>query len=136
MRNMNNFKRLYINLRLKVLLIINFVNQKKYPFYFFVLTLFLIIYILFVRQVKSFTELKKNNFNSFLKSNEFINIKEYIFENLNSPYREYNYVVKNNDTIEKILKKYNIASIDINNLASKIKKKNYLIYMLEQRYKS
>ena len=123
MRNMNNFKRLYINLRLKVLLIINFVNQKKYPFYFFVLTLFFIIYILFVRQVKSFTELKKNNFNSFLKSNEFINIKEYIFENLNSPYREYNYVVKNNDTIEKILKKYNIASIDINNLASKIKKK-------------
>ena len=79
MRNMNNFKRLYINLRLKVLLIINFVNQKKYPFYFFVLTLFFIIYILFVRQVKSFTELKKNNFNSFLKSNEFINIKEYIF---------------------------------------------------------
>ena len=61
--------------------------------------------------------------NSFLKSNEFGNIKEYIFENLNSPYREYSYTVENNDTIEKVLKKYSVNNDEINKVASEIIKK-------------
>ena len=83
--------------------IISFLKQKNYLLYFFILAIFFVIYILIVGQIKSYTKLKENNFNSFLESNEFVNIKEYIFENLNSPYKEFNYIVQNNDTIEKII---------------------------------
>jgi len=104
--------------------ILSFLNQKKYPFYFFSLAVFFSVYSFTINQIKSSTQLRENNFNSFLKSNEFNNLKEYIVENLTSPYREYNYIIENNDTIEKILKKYNIASNDINNIATEIIKKN------------
>jgi murein DD-endopeptidase MepM/ murein hydrolase activator NlpD len=76
-----------------------------------------------VNQIKFYTKLKENNFNSFLKSNEFNNIKEFIFENLKSPYKKYNYTVENNDTLEKVLEKYNIDKNEINNIASGIIKK-------------
>jgi len=101
----------------------NILNKKKYLFNFFLLAVFFIIYALIINQIKSYAKLKENNFNTFLESNEFNNIKEYIFENLNSPYREYNYTVENNDTLEKILKKYNIENGDINKIAIGIRKK-------------
>ena len=115
-----NFSILYKAMIAKKKIIFYFLNQKKYPLYFLILTIFFLIYSLIISQIKSYTELKKNNFNSFLESSELSNVKEYIFENLNSPYSEYNYVVKNNDTIEKILKRYDIDNADINNIASKV----------------
>ena len=118
-----NFVNLSIILKKKIQLILIFLNQKKYLFYFFILAIFFVIYALILNQIKSYTISKENNFNSFFKSNEFNNLKEYIFENLNSPYREYNYTVENNDTIEKVLKKYNIENSEINKIASEIKKK-------------
>ena len=118
-----NFVNLSIILKKKIQLILIFLNQKKYLFYFFILAIFFVIYALILNQVKSYTISKENNFNSFFKSNEFNNLKEYIFENLNSPYREYNYTVENNDTIEKVLKKYYIENSEINKIASEIKKK-------------
>ena len=34
-----------------------------------------------------------------------------------------NYIIKNNDTIEKILKNYNIKRYDIKNISTKLKEK-------------
>jgi murein DD-endopeptidase MepM/ murein hydrolase activator NlpD len=102
---------------------ISFLNQKKYPFYFFVISVFFVIYALLLNQIKSYTKLKESNFNSFLKSEEFNNIKEFVFENIKSPYEEYNHTVQNNDTLEKILKKYNISKTETNNLIKEIVKK-------------
>ena len=113
----------YKNFNSKTKSIINFLDNKKYQFYFFILVVFFSFYSLIINQIKSYNESKEKNFNSFLKSTEFSNLKEYIFENLISPFREYNYIVENNDTIEKILKKYNVASDDINNIITEIKKK-------------
>ena len=107
----------------KITNFISFLNQKKYPFYFFILVVFFVIYAVVLNQFKSYTKLKENNFNSFLKSEEFNNIKEFVFDNIRSPYKEYNHNVKNKDTLEKILKKYNIDPAEINNLTSKIIKK-------------
>jgi len=101
----------------------NFLNQPKYLFYFFILAVFFLVYSLAVSEIKSYIKLKENNFSFFLNSNKFNNVKDYIVENLNSPYRKYSYSVKNNDTIEKILKKYNVSSDDINNITTEIKKK-------------
>jgi len=102
---------------------INFLNQKKYLFYFFILIFFFITYALILNQIKSYAGLKEKNFNTFLKSEEFKNIKDFVFENIRSPYKEYNYTVENKDTLEKVLKKYNISDTEINNLTSKIIKK-------------
>ena len=97
--------------------------KKKYLLYFLTLALFFSIYSLTVSQIQSYNNSKKRSFDSFLASNEFSNIKKYIFENLRSPYREYNYIVENNDTIEKILKKHDVITEDINKIASEVIKK-------------
>jgi hypothetical protein len=56
-------------------------------------------------------------------SGEFFNIKHYIISKINSPYQEVSYTIKNNDTIEKILKNYNIKAEDIKNISIKLKEK-------------
>ena len=115
--------------------IINFSEKKNYLLYFFILAIFFLFFSLSVNKIKAYSISKKNNFNSFLNSEEFSNIKEYISENLKSPYREYSYVVENNDTIEKILKKNNIASEDINKIASAIVKKKLSNIFAETKVK-
>ena len=107
----------------KIINFFNFLSQKKYPFYFFIIGVFFTVYTLVLNQIKTYTKLKESNFNSFLKSEEFNNIKEFAFENVKSPYKEYDYTVKKNDTLEKVLKKYNISNSEINNLTSEIIKK-------------
>jgi len=103
--------------------ITNFLKKKNYLLYFFVLVVFFLLYSLSVNQIKSYNISKKSSFNSFLNSDEFNNVKKFIIENLNSPYKEFNYTVQNNDTIEKILKKYNITAEDINGIAASLIKK-------------
>ena len=107
----------------KITNFLSFLNQKKYPFYFFIVVIFFVVYAVILNQIKSYTKFKEGNFNSFLKSKEFNNIKSFAFENIKSPYKEYSYTVKNNDTLEKVLKKYNIDNAEINSLLGKIIKK-------------
>ena len=97
---------------------LSFLNQKKYPFYFFIMGIFFVVYAVILDQIRVYTKLKENNFNSFLKSEEFNNIKDFLFENIKSPYKEYNHIVVDNDTLEKVLKKYNVSNAEINNLIS------------------
>ena len=101
----------------------NFLKKKKYPLYFFILAIFFSVYAFTVNRISTYNISIKNNFDFFLESNEFKNIKEFVFENLNSPYKEYSYIVENNDTIEKILKKHNVTTDDINNIASAVVRK-------------
>ena len=98
----------------------DYLKKKKYPLYFFILAIFFSAYAFTVNRINSYNISIKNNFDFFLRSNEFKNIKEFVFENLNSPYKEYSYIVENNDTIEKILKKHNVTTDDINNIASAV----------------
>jgi murein DD-endopeptidase MepM/ murein hydrolase activator NlpD len=118
--NSSNLSKIF---KKKIVSIFNYLNQTRYFFYFFLIATFFIVYALILNQIKSHATLKENNFNFFLESSEFSNIQEFIFKNIKSPYKEYNYTVKNNDTLEKILKKYNIDNTEINKIASKIIKK-------------
>jgi murein DD-endopeptidase MepM/ murein hydrolase activator NlpD len=118
-----NFLNFRISLKKKIIAFFSFSDQKKYPFYFFLITVFFVTYALVLNQIKFHTELKENNFNSFLESKEFSNLSNFLFENIKSPYKEYNYTVENNDTLEKVLKKYNTDSAEINKLISEIIKK-------------
>ena len=46
----------------------------------------------------------RNNLNSLTSSSEFSNFANFFISKLNSPYSEIKYSIKNNDSIEKILK--------------------------------
>ena len=97
-------------------------NKKKYLIYISLLLVFFGIYSFVLNQIKSQAELKQNNFNTFLKSEEFKNIKNYVLKNLNSPYKEHTYLVQNNDTIERVLKNYKIKNEDVKNIITEIAK--------------
>ena len=63
----------------------------------------------------------KNNLVEITKTSEFSNLTNYFISKINSPYQEVNYIIKNNDTIEKILKNYSINSEDIKNISAELK---------------
>ena len=65
----------------------------------------------------------KNNLTEITESNEFSNLTSYFISKINSPYEEINYIIKNNDTIERVLKRYNIQDKDIKNISTKLKEK-------------
>ena len=65
----------------------------------------------------------KNNLTEVTESSGFSNLTDYLISKINSPYKEVSYIIKNNDTIEKILKNYNIKSDDIKKISTKLKEK-------------
>jgi len=68
----------------------------------------------------------KNNLISVKNSKEFSNLTNFLISKISSPYEEIKYTIKNNDTIEKILKKNNINFEDISNISTKLKLKKLL----------
>ena len=64
-----------------------------------------------------------NNLKEIAKTSEFLNLSQFLISKINSPYEEIEYVIKNNDTVEKILKKYKIRNSDIKNISLKLKEK-------------
>ena len=98
--------------------------QKFNPF---ILISFLIIFSL-IFFISSSINSKKNienkkNFTKITKTSEFSNLTSFLFSKINSPYDEINYVIKNNDTIEKILKNYKIKKEDITSISAKLYEK-------------
>ena len=61
------------------------------------------------------------NFNEITKNEEFSNLTNFFISKINSPYEEINYVIQNNDTVEKILKKFNVRTEDIQDISIKLK---------------
>ena len=96
---------------------------KLYSPYFFFFLLFLIIYLFSFNQFSNFKTQKNNSLNETLASDEFINLKEYIYKNLQSPYREFDYIIQNNDTIEKILNKFDVEKKEIQYVINELKNK-------------
>ncbi len=64
-----------------------------------------------------------NNFQEITKDNEFSNLTNFLLSKLNSPYEEIDYIIKNNDTVEKILKKFKVRILDIKNINVQLKEK-------------
>ena len=64
------------------------------------------------------------NLKEISEASEFSNLAEFFISKIKSPYEEIEYVIKNNDTIEKILKKNNVRDKDIKNISLKLKEKN------------
>ena len=65
-----------------------------------------------------------NNLEQISKTNDFSNFTKFLISKINSPYEEIEYTIKNNDTVEKILKKFRIRESDINIITVELKNKN------------
>ena len=65
----------------------------------------------------------QKNLELISSSKEFSSFTDFLISKLNSPYTEIKYLIKNNDSIEKILKKYEVRSEDIKNISTKLKMK-------------
>jgi murein DD-endopeptidase MepM/ murein hydrolase activator NlpD len=82
-----------------------------------------ILFFIISNLINSNNKDKKNNLIQVTNSSEFFNLTDYFISKINSPYKEVSYVIKNNDTIEKILKNYNINNDDIKKISKSLKEK-------------
>ena len=101
----------------------NFLVIKKYFVYFLSFLKLLITYIFFSNQLTSYNKIKSNNLNSFVKSSEFLNVNNFFLNSLRSPYEEFTYTIKNNDSINKILSSYDVKKKEINYIVKELKKR-------------
>ena len=98
--------------------------QKFNPF--ILISFFIIFSVLFF--ISSNLINKKNasnasNLKEVSKTNEFSNLTDFIVSKINSPYKEIDYVIENNDTVERILKKFKVKNDDIKNISTKLKQR-------------
>ena len=63
------------------------------------------------------------NLKEITQTSEFSNFTNFLISKINSPYEEINYVIKKNDTVEKILGQYKIKNNEIRKISSQLKKK-------------
>ena len=94
------------------------------PIYFFGSLLLFSVISLSIVVNENLKKKRDEEINSFLSNNQTVLLKNYIFNKIKSPYLEYDYVVKNNDTIENIFKKFSVKKEEIAFVVKEIKKKN------------
>tara|TARA_B100000963_G_scaffold87828_1_gene75402 strand:- start:15390 stop:16730 length:1341 start_codon:yes stop_codon:yes gene_type:complete len=98
-------------------------NNWNYIFYLFLLILFFIVFIIVFNLINQKNLKEKENLNTVVKSQDFSNLSDFFISKINSPYKEVEYLIQNNDSIEKILKKLNIQASDIKIISTELKKK-------------
>ena len=82
-----------------------------------------LIYFISDGLVQKSNERNKDSLNKITNSSEFLNLTSYFTSKIKSPYKENFYVIKNNDSIEKILKSFQIKESDIKIISQKLKQK-------------
>ena len=98
--------------------------QKFNPFILIsFLVFFSIIFFITSNLINLKNKENESNFKEMTKTNDFLNITNFLISKINSPYKEVDYIIKNNDTVEKILKQFEIKSEDISNISLKLKAK-------------
>ena len=88
-----------------------------------ILTIFSIIFFITFDYINKKNEKNASNLEEISKTNEFSNLTNFIISKINSPYKEISYTIENNDTIEKILKKFQIKDDDIKRISVELKSK-------------
>ncbi len=94
-----------------------------YFFYSFLVVLFFLIFIIVFNLINQKNKKEIENFNLVVKSGEFKNLGDHFISKLNSPYKEIKYFIENNDSVEKILKKFEVNTNDIKIISNNLKQK-------------
>jgi len=107
------------SINLRKLRVLNFHPINFLGFIIFISILFFII----INLINKKNEQNKKNLTEITETTEFSNLTNYFISRINSPYKEVSYTIKNNDSIEKILKNYNIQIEDIKKISTELKEK-------------
>ena len=94
-----------------------------YLVYLFSILIFYSIFLIISNLIDQKNKMESNNLNTMIRSKDFLNLNNYFISKINSPYAEVQYLIKNNDSIEKILKKYEVNSRDIKIISNNLKQK-------------
>ena len=105
--------------KFNLLKIVNFNSILTFSLIFFILLTFFIINNYFEKKNQEY----EANIKTISKSSGFSNLTNFFISKINSPYSEIRYLIKNNDTIEKILKKFDVENNDIKNISVNLKQK-------------
>ena len=100
------------------------VNKDKLKYFFLYLGGLILIFFLYNLNIKQIDHNILKNYESIKKTNDtekFADFKKLLLAKLKNPYEEYEYTIENNDSIQKILKKFNIKSNEINDVISELK---------------
>ena len=98
----------------------------KYFIYLFSILLFYSVFIIISNLIDRKKKIEDQNLNTVVKTEEFSKLSNYFISKINSPYKEVQYSIKKNDSIEKILKKYAIRANDIRIISNNLKQKNLI----------
>ena len=101
----------------------NFRNAKWTGILLSTFAILILIIVAFISQLQQDKKLENQNFDAVIKTEDFINLSDYFISKFNSPYIEIKYNIQNNDSLEKILKKFNVNKDDIKNISNKLKQK-------------
>jgi|TARA_B110000211_G_C14029625_1_gene531484 murein DD-endopeptidase MepM/ murein hydrolase activator NlpD len=101
----------------------NLIIVKKYYLHFLAFIFLSIFYFFISNQIENFNKMKRENFDNFIDEQDLVNLNKYFFKNIKSPYREYNYTIKNNDSIEKILNQFQVEKDEIKSIVYGLKEK-------------
>ena len=98
----------------------------KYFIYLFSILLFYSVFIIISNLIDRKKKIEDQNLNTVVKTEEFSKLSNYFISKINSPYKEVQYSIQKNDSIEKILKKYAIRANDIRIISNNLKQKNLI----------
>ena len=98
----------------------------KYFIYLFSILLFYLVFIIISNLIDRKKKIEDQNLNTVVKTEEFSKLSSYFISKINSPYKEVQYSIQKNDSIEKILKKYAIRANDIRIISNNLKQKNLI----------
>ena len=95
----------------------------SYFVYFCLTILFFFVFLGVSNLISQKKQLENQNLNSLVGSQEFSNLSNYFISRINSPYKEIEYIIQNNDSVEKILKKINIKQKEITIISNNLKQR-------------
>ena len=100
-------------------------SQKKlnliiYPI---ILIIAFVIYTITYNGINNQKSRNETNLEKFFNSKEFTNVKRSFFNDLKSPYIEFNYNIENNDSIGRILRKFRVPDNEIQKIIDGLKKR-------------
>ncbi|MDC1096237.1 M23 family metallopeptidase [Pelagibacteraceae bacterium] len=103
--------------------ILSLISLKNYVVYFLFFTLFLFLYIIVSNQIQNYNIIKSKKIETIFNSKDFNSFKKSFVNSLNSPYVEEKYIIKTNDSIEKILTNFKVNNKEISYVIKKLKEK-------------
>ena len=90
---------------------------------FFFIVFFSLLYFISLNLVSKKNLNNQENLSDISKSNEFSQISNFLVAKINSPYKDIEYTIKKNDSVEKILNQFNIRDEEIKEISLKLKQK-------------